>query len=54
MDNDKVELIRNHKKIVKEPPTPAALICISVFASLLECIRKDNARQLGLLTWKMQ
>lgn len=54
MENDKAELIRNHKKKVKELPTPAALICIGISASLLECIRKDNARQWGLLTWKMQ
>lgn len=54
MENGKAELIRYHKKEVNKLPPPAALLCVSFSASLLECIRKDNATEWGLLTREMQ
>lgn len=52
LENSKAELIRNHRKEVKESPPSTALLCINVFTSQLECLTKDNARNGDYLNGK--
>lgn len=46
--------MRNHRKEINALSPSTALLCISIFASLLKCIKNDDTKEWGLLTWKMQ